>query len=92
MAFLHLFFRKHAAVIKYIYIYDIRDICRQIYMYICMHKEVSEVIPHKNLPEFKLPFSTKCHSHYRELQFKNLTGLKLFFSTLLTSFHRVFLT
>lgn len=38
-------------------------------MYICTHKEACAVIPHKNLAEFKLPFSTKCHSHYRELQF-----------------------
>lgn len=55
-----------------------------------MHKEACAVIAHKNLPEFKLPFSTKCHSHYRELQFKKLTGLKLFFSILLTSFHSFF--
>lgn len=59
-------------------------------MYIFMHKEACAVIPHKNLAEFKLPFSTKCHSHYRELQFKKLTGLKIFFSIHLTGFLKFF--
>lgn len=35
-----------------------------------MHKESCAVITRKNVAMFKLPFSTKCHSHYRELQVK----------------------
>lgn len=47
MAFLHLSVREHTVGITYVYIYDIHDMYRQIYMYMCMHKEACAVTPCK---------------------------------------------
>lgn len=56
-----------------------------------MHKKACAVIRHKNLAEFKMPFSTKCHVPVESYNLKKkLIGVKIFFSILLTSFLKFF--